>query len=289
MIDETCDIIVQGITGREGGFHTKQMLDYGTHIVAGVSPGKGGAKVEGVPVYNSVREAVAEHPRTGGSVVFVPPAFAFDAVLESIDAGVEWSIAITEGMPVRDSMWLMSYAKSKGCNILGPNCPGLIIPGRAKMGIMPGMAFSPGEVGVVSRSGTLTYEVAYALKASGLGTSRAIGIGGDPVVGTSALDVVAYLESDPTTKSIVVLGEIGGTMEEEVASAIASGRIRKPVVAYIAGVTAPQGKRMGHAGAILSGGRGSAKDKLESMLSAGALVADTPDEIPRLITRVLRK
>ncbi len=283
MMDENSHIMVQGITGREGAFHTKQMLDYGTKIVAGVTPGKGGASVEHIPVYNSVREAVAKHPQIGCSIMFVPPASAFDAALESIDAGIGWTTIITEGIPVRDSMWLINYAKSKDCRVLGPNCPGLIIPGKAKAGIMPGIAFSPGRIGLVSRSGTLTYEVSFAIKKSGMGISRAIGIGGDPIIGTSMLEMVRLFESDPKTDAIVVLGEIGGSMEEDVAAAIAARQIRKPVIAYIAGIAAPQGKRMGHAGAILTGGHGSAKDKLDSLHSAGAKIAESTDDIPHLI------
>jgi len=273
MIGERSHVMIQGITGREGAFHTKQMLEYGPKGVAGVTPGRGGASVEGVPVYNSVRDAVSKHPQIECSVLFVPPAFAVDAALESIDAGIRWTIMITEGVPVRDSMWLINYAKSKGSKILGPNCPGMIIPGKAKMGIMPSIAFSPGRVGLVSRSGTLTYEAAFTIKRSGMGISRAIGIGGDPIIGSSMLEMVQFFESDQATEAVVILGEIGGRMEEDVAAAISAGQVKKPVVAYVAGFAAPQGKRMGHAGAIMAEGQGTAKEKLESLRSAGASVA----------------
>ncbi len=289
MIGERSHVMIQGITGREGAFHTKQMLEYGTKVVAGVTPGRGGASVEGVPVYNSVRDAVSKHPQIECSVLFVPPAFAFDAALESIDAGIRWTIMITEGVPVRDSMWLINYAKSKGCKILGPNCPGMIIPGKAKMGIMPRIAFSPGRVGLVSRSGTLTYEAAFTIKRSGMGISRAIGIGGDPIIGSSMLEMVQFFESDQATEAVVILGEIGGRMEEDVAAAISAGQVRKPVVAYVAGFAAPQGKRMGHAGAIMAEGQGTAKEKLESLRSAGANVAERTGDLPRLIRLSLDK
>jgi len=289
MIGERSHVRIQGITGREGAFHAKQMLEYGTKVVAGVTPGRGGASVEGVPVYNSVRDAVSKHPQIECSVLFVPPAFAFDAALESIDAGIRWTIMITEGVPVRDSMWLINYAKSKGCKILGPNCPGMIIPGKAKMGIMPRIAFSPGRVGLVSRSGTLTYEAAFTIKRSGMGISRAIGIGGDPIIGSSMLEMVQFFESDQATEAVVILGEIGGRMEEDVAAAISAGQVRKPVVAYVAGFAAPQGKRMGHAGAIMAEGQGTAKEKLESLRSAGANVAERTGDLPRLIRLSLDK
>jgi len=287
IIDENTPVLVQGITGREGSFHTRLMKEYGTRILAGVTPGRGGASVEGTPVYNTVREALSDHPGIKFSVVFVPPAHCFNAVLEAIEAVIPWIVVITEGVPVKDALWLVNYAQYKGCHIIGPNGPGLIVPGRSKIGIMPGTAFSQGRVGLISRSGTLTYEVGNALKVKGLGVSTAVGVGGDAVVGTTMPDIARMLEADATTEAIVVLGEIGGNMEEELASAISSGTITKSTVAFIAGVTAPPGKRMGHAGAILSEGRGSASDKLTRLKAAGAHVVDTPWKIPDIVKKLL--
>lgn len=285
IADENTSVLVQGITGREGSFHTRLMKEYGTKILAGVTPGKGGASVEGIPVYNTVREALSDHPGIKFSVVFVPTTHCFNAVLEAIEAEIPWIVVVTEGIPVKDTLWLVNYAQYKGCRIIGPNGPGLIVPGRSKIGIMPDTAFSQGKVGLISRSGTLTYEVGNALKVKGLGVSTAVGVGGDAVVGTTMLDVAKMLEADATTEVIVVLGEIGGDMEEEFASAISSGTITKPTVAFIAGVTAPPGKRMGHAGAILSEGRGSASDKLTRLKAAGAHVVDTPWKIPDIVKK----
>ena len=283
MMLEEHSVLVQGITGREGSFHTRQMLDYGTRVAAGVTPGKGGLSIEGVPVYDTVRHAIREQPGIGFSVVFVPPEHSFDAILESIDAEIPWIVAITEGIPIKDTLWLVNYATLKGSHILGPNCPGIIVPGKYKVGIMPSNAFTKGKIGLISRSGTLTYEVANAIKAEGLGVSAAFGAGGDAIVGTSMLEIARMFESDPGTDSMVVLGEVGGAMEETLASAMHAGIITKPVVAYIAGLTAPPGKRMGHAGAIMSAGSGSPKIKLEKLKDAGATITSSPLQIPKIL------
>lgn len=283
MIDEHTPVLVQGITGREGSFHTRLMLDYGTQVVAGVTPGRGGQSVAAVPVYDTVREALDRHPGVRLSVSFVPAPSSLSALMEAVDAGIPWVVAITEGIPVRDSLWLVNYARCRGSRILGPNTPGVIAPGKAKAGIMPASAFAQGSAGLVSRSGTMTYEVASAMKSRGQGVSLAVGVGGDAVLGTSLLEAALIMEADPATDVIVVLGEIGGGMEEELASAVANGTIKKPVVAYIAGHSAPHGKRMGHAGAILSVYGGSAQEKARAMREAGALVAETPWDIPDML------
>ena len=288
FVDENTPVLVQGITGREGSFHTRLMKEYGTRILAGVTPGRGGASVEGTPVYNTVREALSDHPGIKFSVVFVPPEHCFNAVLEVIEAEIPWIVVITEGVPVKDALWLVNYAQYRWCHIIGPNGPGLIIPGRSKIGIMPGTAFSQGRIGLISRSGTLTYEVGNALKVKELGVSTAVGVGGDAVVGTTMLDIARMLEADAMTEVIVALGEIGGNMEEELASAMSSGTITKPTVAFIAGVTAPPGKRMGHAGAILSATSGSASDKLARLKAAGAHVVDTPWKILDVVKKLLK-
>jgi succinyl-CoA synthetase alpha subunit len=286
VLNKGTQILVQGITGREGTFHTKLMMESGTNVAAGVTPNKGGSFIESVPVYNTINAALHKHPQIKMSVIFVPPAQCFDAILEAIDAGLQWVIVITEGIPVKDTLWLVNYARYKGSHIIGPNCPGLISPGKNKVGIMPASAFSPGDIGLVSRSGTLTYEVGSALKENGFGVSTAIGIGGDPIVGTSLLEATMMFEADSETNAIVVLGEIGGGMEEELASAMKEGVITKPVVAFMAGITAPPGKKMGHAGAILQSGDSSAKDKLESVVTAGAHPAQTPWEIPDVLKKI---
>jgi len=288
FVDENTPVLVQGITGREGSFHTRLMKEYGTRILAGVTPGRGGASVEGTPVYNTVREALSDHPGIKFSVVFVPPEHCFNAVLEVIEAEIPWIVVITEGVPVKDALWLVNYAQYRGCHIIGTNGPGLIITGRSKIGIMPGTAFSQGRIGLISRSGTLTYEVGNALKVKELGVSTAVGVGGDAVVGTTMLDIARMLEADAMTEVIVALGEIGGNMEEELASAMSSGTITKPTVAFIAGVTAPPGKRMGHAGAILSATSGSASDKLARLKAAGAHVVDTPWKILDVVKKLLK-
>ena len=286
LIDRDTRVIVQGITGKEGSFHTKLMLDYGTKVVAGVTPGKGGREVHGVPVYDTVEEAVKNHG-ADASIVFVPARFAPDAVYEAIDAGLKLVVVITEHIPVHDTMRFVNYAKSKGTVIIGPNCPGIIVPGRIKIGIMPVSPFKPGNVAIISRSGTLTYEVAAAMTREGIGQSVAIGIGGDPIVGLDFVEALEMLEKDPETKAVVMIGEIGGDMEERVAAMYREGRFTKPIVAYIAGRTAPPGKRMGHAGAIISMGTGAYQDKVEALRKAGIPVAKMPYDIPKLLKEVL--
>jgi len=278
-------VLVQGITGREGAFHTGHMVDYGTNVVAGVTPGKGGERVHGVPVFDTVRAAVAA---TGAdaSVIYVPARFAGDAMLEAADAGLALVVAITEGVPVRDMTLISNRLLLEGVTLVGPNCPGLITPGEAKIGIIPGEIVAPGPVGVVSRSGTLTYEVLYALTERGIGQSTAVGIGGDPVQGTKFVDILARFEADPATDLIVLIGEIGGT-DEEAAAAFVRAHVTKPVVGFVAGQTAPPGKRMGHAGAIISGGTGTAAEKVAAFRDAGVEVARHPDEIAEIVARRL--
>lgn len=287
LLDENARVIVQGITGREGSFHTKLMLEYGTKIVAGVTPGKGGQEVHGVPVYDTMAEAVEAHPEANTSIIFVPARFAPDAVYEAVDAGMKLVVVITEHIPVHETLKFVNYAKQKGTVIIGPNCPGIISPGKAKVGIMPGNIFTPGPVGIVSRSGTLTYEISYALSKEGIGQSTVIGIGGDPVVGLSFTEAMEYFEKDPETKALVLVGEIGGDMEERAAKMIKEGKFTKPVVAFIAGRTAPPGKRMGHAGAIIMMGTGTYEGKVKALEEAGVKVARTPFEIPSLIKEVI--
>jgi succinyl-CoA synthetase alpha subunit len=280
LVDKNTRLLVQGITGNEGLFHTQQMLAYGTNIVAGVTPGKGGEWVlDGkVPVFDSVRIA-QEATGVNASVIFVPSRFAPDAIYEAADAGIPLVVCITEGIPVQDMMRVRNYLDQKGVRLVGPNCPGMLTPGEAKVGIIPGDISIPGNVGVVSRSGTLTYEVLYALKLVGLGATTCVGIGGDPVNGTSFIDVLGMFEADPYTDKIVLIGEIGGTDEEKAAEFIAD-HLTKPVVAFIAGQSAPPGKRMGHAGAIVEGGSGTAADKIKALQSVGVQVASHPEEIP---------
>ncbi len=287
LVDEGTRLIVQGITGKEGSFHTRLMLEYGTRIVAGVTPGKGGQSVHGVPVYDSVFEAKEAHPEANASIVFVPARFAPDAVYEAIDAGLKLVVVITEHIPVHEALRFINYAKSKGTVIIGPNCPGIISPEKAKVGIMPGHIFKPGPVAIVSRSGTLTYELAAALSKKGIGQSTVIGIGGDPVVGLTFTEALELLEEDDETKAIVLVGEIGGDMEERAAAMVREGRVTKPVIAFIAGRTAPPGKRMGHAGAIIMMGTGGYGDKVKALREAGIPVAETPFQIPELVGRVL--
>lgn len=272
FVDSSTRLLVQGITGREGQFHTRQCQAYGTDVVAGVTPGKGGQEQDGIPVFNTVAEAVAQ---TGAdcSMIFVPPAFAADAIMEAVDAGVGLIVAITEGIPVLDMLRVKNYLTGKKSRLLGPNCPGIITPGRCKIGIMPGSIHRPGPIGVVSRSGTLTYEVVHQLTGQGIGQTTCLGIGGDPVGGTSFIDCLAAFEADPDTRGIVMVGEIGGTAEEE-ACAFITTSVTKPVVGFIAGLTAPPGRRMGHAGAIVSGGSGTAGAKILAMRQAGVHVCD---------------
>ena len=286
LVDEGTRVIVQGATGREGSFHARLMLDYGTKIVAGVTPGKGGAEVHGVPVYDSMFEAVEAHPEANTSIVFVPARFAADAVYEAIDAGMKVIVVITEHIPVHDTLQFVNYARQKGSVIIGPNCPGIISPGKSKVGILPGHVFKPGHIGIVSRSGTLTYEIGYVLSKEGLGQSTVIGIGGDPVVGLTFTEAMDLFEKDPETKALVLIGEIGGDMEERAAQKIKEGGFSKPVVAFIAGRTAPPGKRMGHAGAIIMMGTGTYQGKVEALEKAGVRVAKTPFEIPDLIREI---
>ncbi|MCK8603480.1 succinate--CoA ligase subunit alpha [Desulfoferrobacter suflitae] len=271
-VDQNTRLLVQGITGREGQFHTMQCVAYGTNVVAGVTPGKGGQKVEGIPVFNTVEGAVRE---TGAdcAMIFVPPAFAADAILEAAEAGVPLIVAITEGIPVLDMMKVKTYLKNLPSRLIGPNCPGIITPGQCKVGIMPGPIHKPGPVGVVSRSGTLTYEVVHQLTQQGIGQSTCIGIGGDPVNGTNFIDCLSAFQEDPDTEGIVMVGEIGGSAEEEASEFIAEN-LTKPVVGFIAGLTAPPGRRMGHAGAIISGSSGTAQAKIEAMRKAGITVVE---------------
>jgi len=281
IVDGNTRVIVQGITGHQGRYHSKAMREFGTKVVAGVTPGKGGQEIDGVPVFETMREAVNE-TGANASVVFVPARFAKDAVIESIDNSIETVVVITERIPVHDSIEMIEYARLNGTRIIGPNCPGITSPGICKIGIMPNHIFARGKTGVVSRSGTLTYEVVNALTQAGIGQSTCLGIGGDPVIGTTFIDALELFDSDPQTERIVLIGEIGGTAEEEAAQFIRE-HMSKPVFAYIAGRTAPPGKRMGHAGAIISQGRGTAESKLRALENAGVPVADIPEKVPELI------
>lgn len=288
LVDRDTRLIVQGITGREGQFHARQMIDYGTKVVAGVTPGRGGeTALETVPVFNTMREAVAE-TRANASIIYVPATGAADSILEAVDAGIPLVACITEGIPVLDMLRAYHHVKASGARLIGPNCPGLITPGQAKVGIMPGHIHKPGSVGLVSRSGTLTYEVVNELTLRGLGQSTCIGIGGDPIVGTSFIEVLGLLQGDPDTKAIVLIGEIGGNEEERAAEFVAA-QVTKPVVAFIAGLTAPTGKRMGHAGAIISGGTGDAASKMAALERAGVAVAKSPAEIGSLMQEICAK
>jgi len=284
-LDEKTKVVVQGLTGKEGQFHAAKCREYGTKIVAGMTPGKGGASVDGVPVFNTVAEAKAATGCTA-SLIFVPPMMAADAILEAADAGIELIVCITEGIPARDEVLVKRALAGRDVRLIGPNCPGIISPGKAKLGIMPAHIHMPGAVGVVSRSGTLTYEAVGQLTHLGLGQSTCIGIGGDPVPGTSFVDVLTAFNADPKTEAVVMIGEIGGSAEEE-AAAYVKANMKKPVVAFIAGQTAPPGRRMGHAGAIISGGKGTAKEKIEALAAAGIHVAITPAEIGITMAKAL--
>jgi succinyl-CoA synthetase alpha subunit len=284
--DKQTSLLVQGITGRDGSFHAKQMIEYGTKVVAGVTPGKGGQKFEGtVPVFNTVAQAVKATGATA-SVIYVPPMFAADAIMEAADAGVRLIIAITEGVPVLDMTKVYPFVMERGARLIGPNCPGLITPGETKIGIIPGRICTPGPVGVVSRSGTLTYEIVYQLTRAGIGQSTCVGIGGDPINGTNFIDCLAAFEADPATKAVCMMGEIGGTDEQE-AAAFVRANMKKPVVGFIAGQTAPPGRRMGHAGAIISGSSGTAAEKIEAFKQAGIAVAKRPVDFVGLIREKL--
>ena len=286
LVDRDTRVLVQGITGREGSFHTEQMVEYGTNVVSGVTPGGKGKSVAGVPVFDTVADAVAE-TAPNVAIIFVPARFAPDAIYEAVDNDLELVVCITEGIPVADMVPIYAHAENRGIRLLGPNCPGLITPGEAKVGIMPGFIHTPGPVGVVSRSGTLTYEVVDALSRAGTGQSTAVGIGGDPVIGTSFVDVLGLFEADPATEAIVMIGEIGGN-DEETAARFIQDHVTKPVVGFIAGQTAPPGKRMGHAGAIISGGSGTAGEKMAALEAAGVRVVDRPSAVPDAIQEALR-
>jgi len=285
LVDKSTRLIVQGITGKEGTFHTQQMVEYGTNIVGGVTPGKGGTTHEGIPVFNTVAEAVRE-AGANATVIYVPPPFAADAVMEAADAGIAVIVCITEGIPTLDMVKVKEYLSDKPTRLIGPNCPGIISPGKCKIGIMPGHIHREGNIGVVSRSGTLTYEAVGQLTALGLGQSSAIGIGGDPIVGTSHVDALRLFEADDETTGIVMIGEIGGTAEEE-AAAFAKENVTKPIVAFIAGQTAPPGRRMGHAGAIIAGGKGTAAEKMKALDEAGIRVVKSPAEIGEAMKEAL--
>jgi succinyl-CoA synthetase alpha subunit len=280
-------VVVQGITGHQGTVHSRQMREFGTTVVAGVTPGKGGTKVEDVPVFDSVEEAV-QATRGNASCIFVPAPFAKDALLEAVDAGIRLAVVVTEHIPFHDMLVMYEYARAHDARIIGPNCPGIASPGVAKVGIIPNVVFRPGRVGVISRSGTLTYEIVNGIKEHGLGQSTCLGLGGDPVVGTSFVDALPLFQQDPETDLIVLVGEIGGTAEEDAAEYIRRN-VKKPVVAYIAGRSAPPGKRMGHAGAIISRGKGTAETKLAALEAAGAQVARFPYEIPDLVAEIVRR
>ena len=281
FIDRKTKVIVQGITGRDGSFHARQMKSYGTKVVAGVTPGKGGTRVAGILVYNSMAEAVAKSG-ANTTVIYVPPPFAVDAMYEAVDAGISLIICITEGVPANDMMKLVPYVRSKGARLIGPNCPGLISPELSKVGILPGSIVKKGNIGVVSRSGTLTYEAIWALTQDGLGQTTCVGIGGDQVVGTGFIDCLRAFQDDSATKAIVLIGEIGGSDEEDAATFIKK-HVTKPVVSFVAGQTAPPGKRMGHAGAIISGGSGTAAEKIAAFTKVGVPVAGSPTELPQLL------
>jgi len=286
LVDRDTRVVVQGITGHQGTVHAREMRLFGTSVVAGVTPGKAGTEVEGVPVFDSVRDAV-EATHANASSIFVPAPYARDALLEAVDAGIRLCVVVTEHIPFHDMLVMYHYARSKGTRIIGPNCPGIASPGASKVGIIPNVVFRPGRIGVISRSGTLTYEIVSGIKETGLGQSTCIGLGGDPVVGTTFVDALPLFEADPDTDALVMVGEIGGTAEEDAAEYIRH-HFTKPVVAYISGRSAPPGKRMGHAGAIITRGKGTAQTKVAALEAAGARVARLPYEIPTLVGEAVR-
>jgi succinyl-CoA synthetase alpha subunit len=288
LVGSRTRVLVQGITGGQGSFHTHLMLDYGTRIVAGTSPSKGGTEVHGIPVFDTVAEALAKQ-LVDASIVFVPAPFAVDAAFEALESGVKLVVVISEHVPVRDSVALMSYAKQVNAMIVGPNTPGIVTPGKCKVGILPSSVFAAGQVGVVSRSGTLTYEIAAGLSAAGIGQSTCIGVGGDPVTGLNFIDVLEMFRDDPETKAVALIGEIGGNIEEYTADYVMMERFPKPIVAFVAGRFAPAGKRMGHAGAIVMGGSGTADSKISALEAAGVQVAQKPSDVARLLAKALRK
>jgi len=288
IVGKNTKAIVQGITGAQGSFHTKLMLEYGTQIVAGVTPGKGGTKVHNVPVYDTVEEAIKNH-QADASIIFVPAPFAADAALEALENGIKTVVIITEHIPVKDAINVMAYAKQVNATIIGPNTPGIITPGECKLGIMPAHIFKPGSVGMISRSGTLTYEIAAGLTRKQMGQSTCIGLGGDPIVGLNFIDALKLFEKDPQTEGIALIGEIGGNLEELTAEYIAKEKYPKPVVAFIAGRSAPPGKRMGHAGAIIMGKAGTAESKIEAFKKAGVEVAEKPSEVATLLKKLIKR
>ncbi|MEO0143909.1 MAG: succinate--CoA ligase subunit alpha [candidate division WOR-3 bacterium] len=286
LVDKNTRVLVQGITGRDGSFHTKLMLEYGTKIVAGVTPGKGGSDYLGIPVFDTVREAVKK-TSPNASIIFVPPQFAVDAIYEAVDNGIELIVVITEGIPIHDMVKVKNYIDKKGVKLIGPNCPGVITPNECKVGIMPGHIFKRGNIGIVSRSGTLTYEIVHQLTLNGFGQSTAIGIGGDPIIGMKFIDVLKLFKEDKETEAVVIIGEIGGTDEQDAAEYI-KREFNKPVVAFIAGRTAPAEKRMGHAGAIIAGSEGTAEEKRKAFESANVKVANIPEEVPQLLKQIMK-
>ena len=285
LVDETTRVICQGITGSAGAFHTRQMVEYGTKMVGGVTPGKGGTDLDGIPVFDTCAEAV-EKTGANASVIYVPAAFSADAIMEAVDAGIELVVCITEGIPALDMVKVKGWLEGKSSRLIGPNCPGVISPGKCKIGIMPGYIHTPGPIGVISRSGTLTYEAVWQLTSLGIGQSTCIGIGGDPVPGTGFIELLELFEAGAETKGVIVIGEIGGTAEED-AAAFVRDHMTKPVVGFIAGQTAPKGKRMGHAGAIIAGGKGTAAEKIEAFKACGIAVAETPAVIGQRMAEVL--
>jgi succinyl-CoA synthetase alpha subunit len=291
FIDQNTRLVVQGITGRDGSFHARQMMEYGTNVVAGVTPGKGGQVFEGggktAPIFDTMEQAVKE-TGANASVIYVPPAFAADAIMEAADSGVSFVVAITEGIPVLDMTRVYPYVTARGVRLLGPNCPGLLSPGKSKVGILPGQIATPGPVGVVSRSGTLTYEIVYLLTQAGIGQTTCVGIGGDPIIGTNFIDCLAAFNEDAATKVIVMIGEIGGTDEQE-AAAYTKAKVTKPVIGFIAGQTAPPGRRMGHAGAIISGSAGTAAEKMQAFESNGIAVMRKPSDVVELVELALMR